>query len=181
MAANPYQSPEGDLTVDEDGFGEIRFFSPSSRIGRLRYFSHGMLITIAFYAALIPAAVLFAMGDVAAIVGGLIIGIAYLAVIVITVILMIQRLHDLDKTGWMALLMFVPLLNIFFAFYILFWPGTRGTNNFGLRPPPNKTWHWIVVLAIPVLLGILAAIAIPAYQDYVERAQAAPPINESYE
>lgn len=173
MAVNPYQSPEGDLTVDDDGFGEIRFFSPGSRIGRVRYLSHGMLITLAFYAVLIPAGILFALGDIGAIIGGILIGVAYIAVIVITAILMIQRLHDLDKTGWMALLMFVPLLNFFFALYILFWPGTRGANNFGLRPPPNKTWNWIAALVLPVaFIGIIAAVAIPAYQDYVQRAQA---------
>lgn len=172
MTANPYQSPEGDLTVDDGGFGEIKFFSPGSRIGRLRYLSHGILISVVFYIALIPAAVLFAMGDAGAIIGGLLMGAAYIALLVITVILIIQRLHDLDKSGWMSLLMFIPLVNLFFAIYVLFWPGTPGTNNFGLRPPPNKAWNWIAVLAIPVILGILAAIAIPAYQDYMERAQA---------
>lgn len=172
MTANPYQSPEGDLTVDDGSSGEIRFFSPASRIGRLRYLSHGILISLVFYVVLIPAAVLFAMGDVGAAIGGLIMGVAYIALLVFTVILIIQRLHDLDKSGWMSLLMFVPLVNVFFAIYVLFWPGTPGTNNFGLRPPPNKTWNWIVALAIPVILGILAAIAIPAYMDYVDRAQA---------
>ena len=180
MTANPYQSPEGDLTVDDGSFGEIQFFSPGSRIGRLRYVAHASLMALAFYAVAIPSAVLFQFGDAGMIIGGLLMGVGYLALIVVTVIFMIQRLHDLDKTGWMSLLMFIPLLNMFFAIYILCWPGTVGVNNFGNRPPPNKTWHWIVGLTMPVLMivGILAAVALPAYQSYVERANSSISIDQ---
>lgn len=98
----------------------------------------------------------------------------YLAMIVVSVIFLIQRLHDLNHSGWMCLLMFIPLVNFFFMLYVIFARGTQGSNNYGLRPPPNKTWHWIFGLIGPILgavvmVGILAAIALPAYQDYTER------------
>lgn len=32
---------------------------------------------------------------------------------------------------------------------------------------------WVIVLVIPVVIGILAAVAIPAYQDYIDRANQA--------
>ena len=48
---NPYQTPTGNLAND-DGYGEINFFSPSSRIGRVRYLSHGMLAGLVFYVVL---------------------------------------------------------------------------------------------------------------------------------
>lgn len=169
---NPYQTPEGQLTSDAQGVGEIRFFSTDCRIGRLRYLAHAFLAYLLF-------------GIVAAIGAGLATGVhaifwviavvGYLAIIVSLVIFIIQRLHDLNHSGWLSLLMFVPLVNLFFGLYITFAGGTKGTNNYGLQPPPNKIWHWIAGLAFPIMftVGILAAIALPAYQQYVERAKAA--------
>ncbi len=76
--------------------------------------------------------------------------------------------------GWWILLFFVPIANIFVAIYILFFSASEGTNNFGAAPVENSKGVKIVALFIPLLFilgGILAAIAIPAYQDYVDRAK----------
>ena len=60
---------------------------------------------------------------------------AYLVVFTSGVILTIRRWHDLDKSGWWALLGFVPLLGtvaqlITFAFM----RGTPGENRYGPAP-----------------------------------------------
>ncbi len=167
---NPYEAPEGELIRDDDeGVGEINFFSPSSRIGRLRYFAHGFLMTLIWYAMLIPSAILMSVSST---LGWIALAVSYIAGIVLFCIIMIQRLHDLNRSGWWLLLFLVPIANFGLAIYMMFWPGSDGSNNFGLHPPANKTWHWIVALVMPVMIiGILAAVAIPAYQDYVERAQ----------
>ena len=169
MSTNPYQTPEGQLTTDDQAYGEIAFFSPSSRINRLRYWAHGVLFALGFYAI---AAVGFALFSfVSPWVGGPIIAVAYIALVVTSVIVMIQRLHDLNKTGWLWLLALVPLANIYLIVILIFFKGTPGANNYGLQPPPNKTWHWVLALAFPVLfLVILVAVAIPAYNQYLERA-----------
>lgn len=65
---------------------------------------------------------------------------------------------------------------IVFALMLLFRAGTRGSNHFGLAPPPNSTGVKVLAFGFPVmimLVGILAAIALPAYQQYVKRAHAA--------
>lgn len=41
------------------------------------------------------------------------------------------RCHDLDKTGWLALLLLVPYLNILFLIYLLVKKGTDGPNTYG--------------------------------------------------
>lgn len=86
------------------------------------------------------------------------------------VFLTIQRAHDFNTTGWLSILVLIPLVNLIFWFI----PGTGGENRFGLPTPPNRTSTVVVALIIPIVaaVGILAAIAIPAYQQYVQRAKA---------
>lgn len=180
--ASPYQAPENELLTDSDAVGEVRFFSYQCRIGRLRYLAHSMLLMVVSYLAIAV------VGILAAVVGGavgstsvasvfvvLLLLVGYVGLLYVSVIMMIQRLHDQDLTGWLCLLMFIPIANLVLAVLLLFVPGTQGANRFGPPPPPNKTWHWILAFAMPIglvfIMGILAAVAIPAYQDYVERAQ----------
>jgi uncharacterized membrane protein YhaH (DUF805 family) len=176
VSTNPYQTPEGQLTTDDLAYGDVKFFSPSSRINRLRYWAHSMLFTFAMIGVFIVIGLLAAfVSETLAIGLGVI---AYIAMLVFSFILIIQRLHDLNKTGWMSLLAIIPLANIYLMVLLLFFKGTEGRNNYGLQTPPNKTWHWILAFSFPVLMvviGILAAIALPAYQGYVERAQSLDP------
>ena len=54
-------------------------------------------------------------------------------------ILIVKRLHDLDRSGWLALVVFVPYINILFYLWLLLGGGSRGGNRFGppcaYRPP----------------------------------------------
>lgn len=108
------------------------------------------------------------------VVGGLIATVLGIAAIVVSVQINVQRLHDIGWSGWLYLLNFVPIVGSVFPLLLLFIPGTTGANRFGAPPPPNTTavkvlaWMWLI---IPVVFGILAAISIPAYQDYVERSE----------
>lgn len=170
MSTNPYQTPEGQLTTDDQAVGEISFFSPSSRINRLRYWAHGALFAIGFYAILAVGGGLFAF--VSPWVGVPIMAAAYIGLLVFSVIVMIQRLHDLNKTGWMWLLALVPFANIYLLIILIFFKGTPGRNNYGLQTPPNKTWHWVVALGFPVLaLVLVLAFALPAYNQYMQTVQ----------
>lgn len=170
MSTNPYQTPEGQLTTDDQSYGEINFFSPSSRINRLRYWAHGMLFALGFYAIAAVGGLLYAF--VSPWIGVPIIAVAYIALIVFSVIVMIQRLHDLNKTGWMWLLALVPFANIYLLIILIFFKGTPGRNNYGLQTPPNKTWHWILALVFPVvILVVMIAVAVPAYNQYLEALQ----------
>ncbi|NNF95929.1 MAG: DUF805 domain-containing protein, partial [Halobacteria archaeon] len=102
------------------------------------------------------------------------IGVVYIAMIVISVMLAVQRLHDLDKTGWLYLLILVPILNLIFALYMLFAPGSAGANRYGSPPPPNSTGVKVAAWLLIIVFfggGILAAIAIPAYNGYVQQSQ----------
>jgi uncharacterized membrane protein YhaH (DUF805 family) len=174
MSDNLFAPPTVDLSTEAQAFGEIRFFSPSSRLNRLRYWAHLML---SLFALLIAAGLTglianYGSTNLAMVIGG----IAYLAFFIFTIIVVVQRLHDIDKSGWWWLLNFVPIANLYLVILVLFIPGTPGPNRFGLKTPPTQTWHWVAALSFPVLgvlIGILAAISIPAYQGYLDRAKQA--------
>ena len=170
MSTNPYQTPEGQLVNDDQAVGEIKFFSPAARINRLRYWAHGAVFAIAFYVLLAVGGALFAL--VSPWVGVPIIVAGYIILLVFSVIVMIQRLHDLNKTGWMCLLSLVPLANLYLFVILIFFKGTPGRNNYGLPTPPNKTWHWVLAVGFPVVaLILLLVFALPAYQQYMEVMQ----------
>ena len=170
--ASPYATPNakvGDIQ-QEEGFGDIKIITSKGRMGRLRFFYYNMLVGLVGMLLIGLGSVAF---GVSPILGGIIVTVIYIAIVVISILLTIQRCHDLNKSGWWALLLFVP----FAVFYFYFFPGTKGSNQFGLMPPPNGkgviAGSILLPLAMIVLMGILSAIALPAYQDYVKKAQQA--------
>ena len=44
----------------------------------------------------------------------------------------VRRLHDLNKSGWLSLLVFVPLVNTIFWVILLFKSGSHEVNKFGI-------------------------------------------------
>ena len=177
---NPYATPQVNVTrADEpEEFGEIKVFSASGRLGRVRYIGYSMGLTLVVMLAML---VLITVGVVVAPdAAGLVAVVGYLAMFVamyvIVILLSIQRAHDMDSTGWLSLIIFVPLAALVFWFV----PGTRGENRYGKPPPPN-TGGAIVLACLPIPLvfvfGILGAVAIPAYQDYTIRAQVTEGLN----
>ncbi len=174
--ANPYESPKSNPATSFDQTYQPKFLALNGRIGRLRYLAYGMIATALtivvlgiLSAIMIPMLASSGMSEAMMVV---ILVVLYLPLIVFSIIFMKRRLNDLDKSGWLQLLVYIPIVGIIFALYILFWPGTKGSNIYGLPPANNSGLLIIAGLILPlVLVGILAAIAVPAYQDYVERAQ----------
>ncbi len=48
----------------------------------------------------------------------------------------VRRLHDQDRSGWLLLLVFIPLLGWFALFVLMCLDGTRGPNRHG--PDPKR-------------------------------------------
>jgi uncharacterized membrane protein YhaH (DUF805 family) len=163
---NPYASPRAKVQdADRDGdYGEIKILSAAGRLGRVRYIAYSMVMSLLFGSVIGIAAA--AAGQEAAI---FVTFAGYIVIFAVAIMLTIQRAHDFDSSGWLSLLMFVPLVGLIFWFI----PGTQGENRFGKPPPPNTTGVIVLACLVPILffVGIIAAIAIPAYQGYVQRAQ----------
>ena len=66
---------------------------------------------------------------------GLISGIYSLAVLVPTLALGCQRLHDIGQSGWMQLIGLIPIVGALFLIFVYYIkPGTPGDNKFGANP-----------------------------------------------
>ncbi len=60
---------------------------------------------------------------------------AYLGAFLIpSIAVVIRRLHDQDKSGWMYLISFVPYVGGIVIFVFMCLPGTKGPNQYGDDP-----------------------------------------------
>lgn len=146
------------------GYARINIWSLKGRLGRVRYIAYSVGFGTLFNI----------IGGALAAVGGnslapVFIVVALIAIFCFHTLLSVQRAHDFNTTGWLAILGFIPLLNFIFWFV----PGTPSENRFGKQTPPNSTGVIVAAWIVPIVMivGVLAAIAIPAYQDYTERAR----------
>ena len=151
----------------------------SGRIGRMRLLAWSMVLTLITWVAVLPVALALKVSYTLGFTCALALILAYLITLVR---ISAQRLHDLNWSAWLLLLHLVPVATFILSTIMVLTPGTPGPNQYGPPPPPNSTAVKVLSalwLLVPVVFGILAAIAIPAYQDYTERAQSA--LQSSYD
>jgi uncharacterized membrane protein YhaH (DUF805 family)/Tfp pilus assembly protein PilE len=173
---NPYASPRAQVADarDDQSYAEIKIFSPHGRLGRVRYvgYSAGVTLLMMLVLGILAAALAALLGQNGALI---VVAVGYIAILVVQILLTIQRAHDMNMTGWISVISFIPLGVLVFWF----WPGTKGANEYGLQPPPNTLVTILLAFILPLVgfVGILAAIAVPAYQDYTIRAQVSEGLN----
>lgn len=176
--ANPYASPEANTIDANEETYQPKIFSVNGRIGRIRYLAYSFITSL-----VIVFAVGIIMGIMFAVMGTgsdaennpmvfLLVGIMYIPLFAIYFIMAKRRLNDLDKSGWLSLLNLVPIINFFFALYLVFFPGTNGPNNYGPKPIKNPPALIVLILLFLFMsIGFFAAVAIPAYQEFASQAQ----------
>lgn len=177
---NVYSAPNSNVEQENDNermsSDEMKYFTFEGRINRLRYFSYYMGFALIMYLALGLCALVMMIPVVGQIVGSLGMFAVMIAAFIAFLSLLYRRCHDMNMSAWWLLLFFVPIVSLVFSLMLLFKPGTQSSNNFGKRPPVNssgvKSLAWIGgVLFVLSMVGILAAVAIPAYSEFQERAE----------
>jgi uncharacterized membrane protein YhaH (DUF805 family) len=176
VEANPYQAPQSTIAdTDSDEFGEVKVFSFQGRMGRLRYlgYSFGFYLLSVLISSLVAGVAAGAQGGDPGVVASVIPMIIMLVIMPLLFMFTIQRLHDVNLSGWFSLLMLVPFVNFLATIGLMVAPGTKGENNYGLQPPPNSSGVVVMAMIVPLVFvsAILAAVAIPAYQAYVQEAR----------
>ncbi len=182
---NLYSAPQADLSQVPamDDTYEPKIFSFAGRIGRLRYLAYHLAVTMLIYmvvgalTALVSVFSLDSAPNVGLIVVLSSIGLVafFGAMMTATLTYVRRRLNDLDQSGWWGIMILIPFLNFFFGLYLVFAPGSKGSNSYGPAPCKNSTGVIIGGMLFPLIfvVGILAAVAIPAYKDYQDREKAA--------
>ena len=166
------------LTELHEGFNNRRFFDWHGRVSRVQFLAYS---TFNALIALMLVALLFVMiggfqGMVNAsseqlpmsLLGASSVGVAVLFYLQLAVSK--RRFNDLNKTGWLALLMLVPGVNILVYLYLLAIEGTAGANYYGLPARPASQLKTVLMLLIPLLvmslIGLLTQVVVPSYQSY---------------
>jgi len=171
--ANRFAPPATQVADVECEVQPVRLWPPSGRIGRLRLLAYGLGLYVVYVALSAGLGVVSAATrgtGRAVLVVGVVLFVLYL---VGAVVLLIQRSHDMGISGWWTIAAFIPLVGLLWVFK----GGTLGANRWGAPPPPNGLAVRIFGLLLPavVVVGIVAAVALPAYQRYAMRAIAGAP------
>lgn len=115
-------------------FSKHTFFSFQGRIGRQTYWLASLLLFAVFFVVFMALAMLVAsLGEETA---AAVFGIVYLLsmpfIIWISLAIQVKRWHDRDKSGWMALVNFIPVIGpIWVLVECGFLKGTEGSNQYG--------------------------------------------------
>ncbi len=135
-----------------------RLFQLNGRIGRARYLAYAI---VPFVLVAVPGAIEVALpGTIQS--AHPFAGTAFTALVLATFLLGRRRLHDLNRNGWLALMLLVPIVNLFIALWLLLAPGTAGINDHGPAPAPNTRGvnlvAWLLPVAVMVPLAAAAAL-----------------------
>jgi len=182
VSSDPYAAPTANLeNMTAAPVVQTKIMSAKGRLSVLSYLAQGFVMMIAL------TAIIVVLGIVGATVTGfspesfaspetidfsnpvlialmVLAAIIYAAMIVISIILMIKRLHDRNHSGWWVLALyvcaFIPVVNIVAIFgflYVMFWPGQKTGNRFGGRRP-TKGWEKVLgIIAIVIFVASIVA------------------------
>ncbi len=172
---NPYRAPEADISLDQQKeFYHPSMFAIKGRIGRLRYlaYTYSIILLVALIGGIVFAGILQTSLNIFSpdLTSGnvyfwLIMVAVYVPILFFSFVYSIRRLNDIDRTGWLSLILLVPWVGSFFGLYLVFARGSEGTNDYGPAPDENPLWVKIIGIGLPVLfiVGIIVALVTTSY------------------
>ena len=109
----------------------------SLRNGRMRrstYIANLVLNLIALFISIVFLILLLTAANVDYVAMGFLFVILYLTIAIWHVYITVYRLHDINQSGWLSFLIFVPLANLILTAILIFKKGDAGTNIYGPSP-----------------------------------------------
>ncbi len=106
------------------------FFRTSGRLSRAAYFLGGLLVAIV-QAFPLYRFTLVSEGTPESGMWAMVFFVAFVASLWSNIALAVKRLHDFDKAGLAAGMLFVPVISFIALFVLCLFPGTPGPNRYG--------------------------------------------------
>ena len=122
------------IDIVNEGYVAPGLFSFNGRINRLRYWLNSLIPILIMMAGVVFLVSTIREGGSANPVGGVMLLLTGIIATWVSLALQVKRWHDLDQSGWWALIGFVPYVNIIVLIILGFIKGTVGTNKFGFDP-----------------------------------------------
>jgi uncharacterized membrane protein YhaH (DUF805 family) len=153
----------------------------SGRARRSEYWYFILFYLVVYVAFLVAGAVTKSSSPMLSLVLQLLGAVFSLAMFVPSIAVSVRRLHDTDRSGWWFFIVLVPLVGsiVLLVFFLL--DSQPGDNSFGPNPKgisdpkaASGGTSMAVIAAVAIVLvifvgGIVAGVAVPAYQDYQAR------------
>ena len=122
--AGPRYEPDTDL--------QSMFLRYDNRLNRKRYILRSLALWAAVTILSTAVGLIATFLKIRAIT--MLVSVISIAAIIPGFMLVIRRLHDLDRPTWWCIGCIIPLVNMALAVYLLFFKGTDGPNQFGPDP-----------------------------------------------
>ena len=108
------------------------FLRYDNRLNRKRYFFRALALgaAVSIITNLITMIAVSMNSSAIAMLGTII----SIAALIPSFMLIVRRLHDLNRPAWWCVGVFVPLVNLVLGIYLLFFKGTDGPNDYGPDP-----------------------------------------------
>ncbi|MFT5724917.1 MAG: uncharacterized membrane protein YhaH (DUF805 family) [Bacteroidia bacterium] len=106
--------------------------------GRARRKEYWMFTLLHYFVILCIYAIIFTTidSDTSSLVpvGFGLVAVYWLSALIPTLAVIVRRLHDIDKSGWMILVYFIPFVGPIWLLVMLLTDGTPGPNQYGGNP-----------------------------------------------
>jgi uncharacterized membrane protein YhaH (DUF805 family) len=174
--SNIYAAPNADLT-DEASSSETILFSVNGRIGRVRWIGYmsAMYLMVSLALGVVSVA-----GQGSQQFQKIVPLFSMLVMLAAFILVCRRRLQDLGMGNLGLVLGFIPFINLYFFFMMIFKRGDDFGNEYGPTPAPNNRSAILLAWILPgiMIIGIVAAIALPAYAKYMDKARAEAPTQQ---
>ena len=108
----------------------------SGRARRKEYWMFALLYLIASVAGMVIDVIVGTFDPIAGI--GVFSVLVTLGLLLPSIGVLVRRLHDTDRSGWWALILFIPLFGAIAILVFMCLDGTNGENRFGLDPKATE-------------------------------------------
>ena len=141
----------------QERYSDVDIFSTQGRIGRRSYFVYSIVLPFICFSVIASIAGIIgnfrdhslgSISNIANIASYALLAFATVTLFLIIVRLTIQRCHDFNASGWLAILSLIPFANIIFSLV----SGNNGLNSYGEAPKPPSTFVKIGVIILTLLL-----------------------------